>query len=249
MTGAAIERHPSDLLHLVVATFVAGIGLLAATEGSPAFEGVDRDLFELFSQGPHGLTNFVVELVQLLAVAVPVIGVIVLVLLRRFRALLYAVLATVLAGAIASLAVGSLVPEVPPRLASWLRTEGLITGYEFPDTVFVAVAMAVITVLVPWMNRSWRRFAWTLFTLAVLARILGGTTAGPSSSSRSGWVGPSDRSCCTGSGRRRGGRRAPKCWRRWPAPVCRARRSSPPSCRAGRRFRGSASPPTGHPRT
>ena len=171
----AYARDPSDLLHLVLALALTALGLALALATRDAVVAAEEDLLELFDRLPRGVTDAGVGVVQVVASLVPLVVVLSLAVTRRFRMLGYSVLAGVVAGNLVALVVGQLDRVTPPGHASVLQREGLITGEAFPDSPYLASAIAVLTALSPWMSRRWRRAAWGGFAAAVVVRLVAGT--------------------------------------------------------------------------
>src|SRR5262249_45883926 len=90
---AEFEGHPADLIHVLFASAVTLFGLLLATVWSDQIRDFDKRLFDFIAATPSRITEVFVEGVQLLAVLVPCVAIAVLLYLRRFRALAYALLA------------------------------------------------------------------------------------------------------------------------------------------------------------
>ena len=171
----AFARDPSDVLHLVVALVVSLVGLALALFTRDTVVAAEEDLLELIEHLPRGLTDTGVGVVQIVASLVPLVVVIWLLVRGRFRMLGYAVLAGLVAGNLVAVVVTHLDRVTPPGHAGVLQREGLIVGEAFPDSPYLASAIAVLTALSPWMSRRWRRAAWGGFVAAIVVRLLAGT--------------------------------------------------------------------------
>jgi len=55
-----------------------------------------------------------------------------------------------------------------------LRGDACVPGDGFPSTVYIAGLTAGFSVLAPWLNRRWRRFAWVLIAVFLLVRTIDG---------------------------------------------------------------------------
>ncbi len=173
-----LERHPSDVIHLVVALFLAALGAVLATWGASNLRSLDEHAVTFVTTWPNGFTRWLVELVQLLAVLVPLVAIAVLLYMRRFRALLYGLGVAVVAAFVAHLIIHALDFDAPANYTQLLHRDALIGDYAFPDTRYLAAAVAVATAVGPFISRSWRHVVWTALSIAVFVRILTGTALG-----------------------------------------------------------------------
>ena len=90
-------RSPSDVLRLVVALALVALGLLVRFAASEEMGDLERQVLALFDGLPSVLRRFIVGLIQVVALVVPLATMVTLVVLRRWRTLLLAVLAAVVA--------------------------------------------------------------------------------------------------------------------------------------------------------
>jgi hypothetical protein len=82
---AAYQRSPVDILRLAVAAAGFLLCLALAVGAKNTMVGVDADLLQLVDRVPSALAVFLVGLVQLLALAAPLVVLAVALALRRFR--------------------------------------------------------------------------------------------------------------------------------------------------------------------
>jgi undecaprenyl-diphosphatase len=177
VSGPTFERHPSDVIHLVAALALLLIALALTTFGGATLVGFETDMLDAASAAPTAFTRLVVEVVQVLAIVVPAVGIGLLLVLRKYRALLTGSIAAGAGALLLRLTLIGLDRDVPHRLGPWLRQAGFVTGYAFPNVQYLAGATAALTVLTPWMNRAWQRFTWSIYALAVVLRLATGTAA------------------------------------------------------------------------
>ena len=79
------ERSPVDLLRLTVAALAFLLCLALAVGAENTMVGVEADLLQAVNRVPSALAVFFVGLVQLVALAAPLVLVAVALVLRRFR--------------------------------------------------------------------------------------------------------------------------------------------------------------------
>jgi len=169
------ERSPNDALRLIAAAVVTLVGLFLAIVVEDSVIGFERDLVQFVSELPNPLTRTLIGVVQIAVIVAPIAGAIVLLLLRRFRALGYAVLAGALAATV-DRSVLSIIHDIEPSaFARIAQAKGWIGDAAFPDSPYLCGAVAVLTVLTPWMNRAWKRTAWALLWIGVFVRLLSAT--------------------------------------------------------------------------
>jgi hypothetical protein len=90
-------RSPSDLLRLVIALVLVAIGLLVTFAAHRTLGDLEREVLALFDGLPGALRRFLVGVIQIVAIVVPVATAVTLAVLRRWRTLLLALLAGVVA--------------------------------------------------------------------------------------------------------------------------------------------------------
>lgn len=164
-----IQRHPVDLVRVLLGLAVFGIGFLIAQRGElPIFE---RDLFRIVNDLPEIVFPIVWAVMQLgNVVAVPVVAG-VAALTGRFRMardLLVAGGAAYLAADLVKSIVGRERPAGFPVGAVLL--DGNVSGIGFISG-HAAVAAALATAAVPYLSRRGRRWAWSIAWTVALARV------------------------------------------------------------------------------
>jgi glycosyltransferase 2 family protein len=168
-------RSPSDLLRLVIALVVVAIGLLVTFAARGPLGDLERAVLALFDGLPGVLRRFLVGLIQLVAIIAPVATAITLAVLRRWRTLLLALLA----GVVADLLVYGVERAAnrirPASLDAAKDADSWIAGAAYPSSAYLAGIAAAVTVVAPAMPRRWRRWAWGALGVVALGRVVSGT--------------------------------------------------------------------------
>ena len=79
------ERSPADVLRLLLGLVLLALGLAAATLARNTVGGVEADIVELYDRIPDRVAEVLTAFAFLLAIAVPLLGLAVLVVRRRWR--------------------------------------------------------------------------------------------------------------------------------------------------------------------
>jgi uncharacterized protein (TIRG00374 family) len=173
--GARYVRSPSDALRLVVALLLVAIGLLVQYAARQEMGDLERQVLALFDGLPGVLRRFLVGLIQVIALVVPAATVVTLAVLRRWRTLLLALLA----GVVADLLVDGIEAAAdrirPPSLEAAERADSWVAGAAYPSSAYLAGVAAAVTVIAPAMPRRWRRWAWGALAAVALGRVVSGT--------------------------------------------------------------------------
>jgi glycosyltransferase 2 family protein len=167
------RRHPADVARLLCALAVLLVLLAIAWLQPDAVRNVSRELVGLFRRLPDGAAAVLVGIVQLAALAAPVVAVAALVRTGRWRLLGLTAIASGVAAGVMALLQGWLDDRIPPlspdEVAAW------VGGREYPSGAYLAAMAAGLVVL----SSSWRppvrRLAIALLGLAMFARVV--TTA------------------------------------------------------------------------
>jgi glycosyltransferase 2 family protein len=171
---AADQRSPVDVLRLAVAAVGFLLCLALGVGAKNTMVGVDADLLQLVDRVPSALAVFLVGLIQLLALAAPLVVLAVALALRRFRLALLLVTVPVAAAILEEVLASRLDRLQPPLLERALAEEGWVTGAAFPSTGWIAGAAAAATLASPWLTRGARRAAWWLVGVFALTRMVTG---------------------------------------------------------------------------
>jgi glycosyltransferase 2 family protein len=167
-----VERSPSDLLRLAVATVLLGALLIVQALFGDTLITFASELLRGLDSLPHWIVHTVVVATRVLAIVVIGGGLMVTLWHGRLRMLLTVVAAGLIALGLAVLldtfapGSGSAVVDVDNKLF------GPLTAAGFPTASGVAVVTAVLTAAAPWLSRRWRRIGWLLVTGVVLTRFL-----------------------------------------------------------------------------
>ncbi|MGY1802362.1 phosphatase PAP2 family protein [Blastococcus sp. SYSU D00922] len=166
--GTTVQRHPLDLVRVLLGLAVFSVGFLIAQRGQlPVLE---RDLFRLVNDLPGLVFPVVWAFMQLgNVVAVPVVAG-VAALTRRFRMARDILVSGVLAYLAADLVKAVVGRERPAGLLDANLLDGNVSGIGFISG-HSAVAAAMATAAVPYLSRRGRRLAWGLAWTVAVARV------------------------------------------------------------------------------
>ncbi|WP_116451636.1 phosphatase PAP2 family protein [Blastococcus litoris] len=166
--GARVQRHPADLVRVVLGLAIFGVGFLIAQRGR--LPVTERDLFRIVNDLPEIVFPAVWAVMQLGNVlAVPVVAGIAA-LTKRFRMARDMLVSGVLAYLAADLVKSIVGRERPAGLIDANLLDGNVTGIGFISG-HAAVAAALATAAVPYLSRRGRRMAWTLAWTVAIARV------------------------------------------------------------------------------
>jgi undecaprenyl-diphosphatase len=167
-----VERSPSDLLRLVVATVLLGVLLVVQALFGDTLVTFAAQLLRGLDALPHWIVHAVVVATRLLAIVVLVGGLAFTLWHGRLRLLVTASVAALVALGLAVLlstfATGS--GEAVVNVDNGLV--GPLTAAGFPSASGVAVVTAILTAAAPWLSRRWRRLGWLLVMGVILTRFL-----------------------------------------------------------------------------
>jgi membrane-associated phospholipid phosphatase/uncharacterized membrane protein YbhN (UPF0104 family) len=180
-----VQRHPVDLVRVVLGLAVFGLAFLIAQQGElPVFE---RDVFRIVNDLPSIVFPVVWAVMQLgNVIAVPAVAGIAA-LARRVRMARDMLLSGLSAYVAADLVKSVVGRERPAGLVDANLLDGNVSGIGFISG-HAAVAAALATAAVPYLTRRGRRIAWALALIVAVARVyvgahlpldvLGGTAVG-----------------------------------------------------------------------
>ena len=171
MPETTIERSPADVLRLVV----AAVALLVVALFSHFFGGTasefTADLLSGLERLPAALVTVVVALGELLGLGLILIGGVLAVVHRRWRAL-----AAIVVGVAISVPLFWLVqPDSSDSAATVTRIQqwlGDIT-VDGPSPYALAGVVAITAAVTPWTSRRWRRAWWAAALAVALAHLIG----------------------------------------------------------------------------
>lgn len=166
-------RSQADVVRLIVALALVGVGVLVATWLRNTIGGAEEDLVEVYELVPDRFADVLTGLAVLGAGVVPVVAIAVLVVRRRFRQ----VLTLLFAGVGATVAM--------QLLTEFLADQGIIAGIDpdtdriveltstsFPTSPLIASTVALVIAATPWLSQAWRRVLWPGVGLLVLFRVV-----------------------------------------------------------------------------
>ena len=166
-------RSQADVVRLIVALALVGVGVLVASWLRNTIGGAEEDLVDVYELVPDRFADVLTGLAVLGAGVVPVVSIVVLVVRRRFRQVFTLLFAGV--GAVLAMQL----------LTEFLSDQGIIAGIN-PDTdriveltstssptsPLIASAVALVIAATPLLSHQWRRVLWPCVGLLVLFRIV-----------------------------------------------------------------------------
>jgi undecaprenyl-diphosphatase len=166
-------RSQADVVRLIVALALVGVGVLVAMWLRNTIGGAEEDLVEVYELVPDRFADVLTGLAVLGAGVVPVVALVVLVVRRRFRT----ALTLLFAGVGATVAM--------QLLTEFLAEQGIIAGIDpdtdriveltstsFPTSPLIASTVALVIAATPWLSHQWRRVLWSSVGLLVLFRVV-----------------------------------------------------------------------------
>jgi glycosyltransferase 2 family protein len=166
-------RSQADVVRLIVALALVGVGVLVATWLRNTIGGAEEDLVEVYELVPDRFADVLTGLAVLGAGVVPFVALVVLVVRRQFRT----VLTLLFAGVGATLAM--------QLLTEFLADQGIVAGIDpdtdriveltstsFPTSPLIASTVALVIAATPWLSQQWRRVLWPCVGLLVLFRVV-----------------------------------------------------------------------------
>lgn len=168
------ERSPVDLLRLAVAALAFLLCLALAVGAENTMVGVEADLLQAVGRVPSAQAVFLVGLVQLVALAAPLVLVAVTLVLRWYRLAVLLVAVPLAAAVLERVLAGRLDRLRPPLLERALAGEPLVAGAAFPSSAWICGAAAAAVLASPWLTRGWRRAAWSLVAIFAVTRMVTG---------------------------------------------------------------------------
>jgi undecaprenyl-diphosphatase len=182
----SIERHPSDLLRLVIAVAVTVFGFLLATMLNNISEAITVEVIDTVDQAPSFAVVAAISIVLIFAFILPFFAVGYLVYRKQWRRLALALLASIVAMGLVWFIEAELVsrfsqPDLIFNAPGWICEEPLtfdggacVGGNPRFHVFYMAAGVAYFAALAPWMTPPWRKFAWiTIGVLAVVRMIHG----------------------------------------------------------------------------
>ncbi len=177
-------RHPSDLLRMLVALFVAIAGFFLATTLNEISQSVTVEVISAAGKMSSILVVFAIVAVLSVQLLLPFVSIGFMMWLREWRRLLLGLLASAVAIALVALLEVEVLnrfadPEIVFSVPKWIcgpsGSQGSVTcveGDPVGHVYYLAGGVAFFSTLVPWLNARWRRFGWIFMTVVVVVRML-----------------------------------------------------------------------------
>jgi glycosyltransferase 2 family protein len=166
-------RYQADIVRLLASLALLGAGVLIAIHARKTIGGAEADIVDVYERVPERFADVLAAVAVVSATIVPVITVVFLTLLRRYRqaaALMLGGLAAVLAMNWLSdvLADRGVVAAVDPNTDQVIE----LTDPEFATSPLIAAVVAVVVIASPRLSRQWRRVLWFGVGLLILFRVV-----------------------------------------------------------------------------
>jgi undecaprenyl-diphosphatase len=165
-------RRPSDLLRIVIGVVVLLFGLLLVTFAPDSVTSFQRSVFAFFNDLGDTAHTVIRDIVGVFDNTVIFAALILLLFLRRWRAAGYLVLANILGSNLGELIARGIHHLDPASFDATANSAYGPLSERFSDSATMCGVVAVVTVMLPWMNRTWRRIAWTGLLLTAFARLV-----------------------------------------------------------------------------
>jgi undecaprenyl-diphosphatase len=165
-------RYQADIVRLLVSLALLAGGVLIAIHARNTIGGAEADIVDVYERVPERFADVLAAVAVVSATVVPVVAVVFLILLRRFRQ----AAALVLGGLFAVLAMTWLSDVLADRgvVAVDPNTERVIelTDPEFATSPLVAAIVAFVVIASPRVSRQWRRVMWFGVGVLILFRVV-----------------------------------------------------------------------------
>lgn len=184
----AYERSPVDVLRLAIGAVLLLIVLILDWVFGERLAVSLGDVFEGLSSLPSWVIDTLIVVSRVLAVVLFVVGLVAVLVHRRWRLLLMALGAGGLA-LVVDLLVHGTIDQDPTAITDVAVELGPLSSNWFPSAAGVAVVAATATVTAPWVPQNWRRAGWTLVVATAIAHFLvAQTSLGALAAVLIGWV-------------------------------------------------------------
>ncbi len=166
-------RSQADVVRLIVALALIGVGVLVATWLRNTIGGAEEDLVDVYERVPDRFAEALTGLAVIGAGVIPVLALIALVARRRYRQA-----ATLLSGAVGAglamrwltdfLANQGVIAAVDPATDRMVE----LTSPTFATSPLIASAVALVIIASPWLSQQWRRVLWVGVGMLVVFRVV-----------------------------------------------------------------------------
>jgi uncharacterized membrane protein YbhN (UPF0104 family)/tRNA A-37 threonylcarbamoyl transferase component Bud32 len=166
-------RYQADFVRLVASLALLVGGVLIAINARNTIGGAEEDIVDVYERVPERFADVLAAVAVVSATVVPVVSILFLVLLRRYRqaaALVLGGLAAVLTMNWLSdvLADRGVVAAVDPNTEQVIE----LTDPEFATSPLIAAVVAFVVIASPRVSRQWRRVMWLGVGVLVLFRVV-----------------------------------------------------------------------------
>jgi undecaprenyl-diphosphatase len=166
-------RSQADVVRLIIALALIGVGVLVATWLRNTIGGAEEDLVDVYERVPDRFAEALTGLAVIGVGVVPLLALVVLVARRRYRQA-----ATLLSGGVGA-------ALTMAWLTEFLADQGVIAAVD-PDTdrvveltsptfatsPLIAAAVALVIIASAWLSQQWRRVLWVGVGMLVLFRVV-----------------------------------------------------------------------------
>ena len=166
-------RYQADFVRLIASLALLVGGVLIAIHARNTIGGAEEDIVDVYERVPERFADVLAAVAVVSATVVPVVSILFLVLLRRYRqaaALVLGGLAAVLTMTWLSdvLADRGVVAAVDPNTEQVIE----LTDPEFATSPLIAAVVAFVVIASPRVSRQWRRVMWLGVGVLVLFRVV-----------------------------------------------------------------------------
>jgi glycosyltransferase 2 family protein len=166
-------RSQADVVRLIVALALIGVGVLMATWLRNTLGGAEEDLVDVYERVPDRFAEALTGLAVIGAAVIPVLILVALVLRRRYRMAITLTTGAVGAG-LAMRWLTDLLAEEGVIAAVDPDTDRVVelTSPAFATSPLIAAAVALVIIATPWLSQQWRRVLWGGVALLVVFRVV-----------------------------------------------------------------------------
>ncbi len=165
-------RYQADIVRVLASLALLAAGVLIAIHARNTIGGAEEDIVDVYERVPERFADVLAAVAVVSATVVPVVSVVFLVLLRRYRQ----AAALVLGGLAAVLAMSWLSDVLADRgvVAVDPNTEQVIelTDPEFATSPLIAAVVAFVVIASPRVSPQWRRVMWLGVGVLILFRVV-----------------------------------------------------------------------------
>jgi glycosyltransferase 2 family protein len=166
-------RYQADIVRLLASLALLAGGVLLAIHARNTIGGAEADIVDVYERVPERFADVLAAVAVVSATVVPVVAVVFLILLRRYRqaaAFVLGGLAAVLAMTWLSdvLADRGVVAAVDPNTEQVIE----LTDPEFATSPLIAAVVAFVVIASPRVSPQWRRVLWFGVGVLILFRVV-----------------------------------------------------------------------------